>query len=53
MVAASRRHFVKEAARFVEPMKSLPVASLPEGLDWEYESKFDGYCALAIKTGGA
>jgi DNA ligase D-like protein (predicted ligase) len=33
-------------------MQSLPVAKLPEGPDWEYEIKFDGYRALGIKSGG-
>jgi bifunctional non-homologous end joining protein LigD len=32
-------------------MKALPVRELPEGSDWIYESKFDGYRALAFKAG--
>src|SRR5216683_2431206 len=42
----------KETARFVEPMQCLPVAKLPEGANWEYEVKFDGYRALGIKSRG-
>ena len=42
----------KETARFDEPMQCLPVAKLPEGSNWEYEVKFDGYRALGIKSGG-
>jgi bifunctional non-homologous end joining protein LigD len=30
---------------------TLLVLELPEGNDWTYESKFDGYRALAFKTG--
>jgi ATP-dependent DNA ligase len=41
-----------EAAAFVEPMLLLRTEKLPEGGDWLYELKFDGYRALAIKTGG-
>jgi bifunctional non-homologous end joining protein LigD len=33
-------------------MQCLPVAKLPEGSNWEYEVKFDGYRALGIKSGG-
>ena len=33
-------------------MQCLPVAELPEGSNWEYEVKFDGYRALGIKSGG-
>jgi ATP-dependent DNA ligase len=44
--------YTKETARFVEPMQCLPVAKLPEGPNWEYEVKFDGYRALGIKSGG-
>lgn len=36
---------------FVEPMLLLRTEKLPEGLDWLYELKFDGYRALAIKSG--
>jgi bifunctional non-homologous end joining protein LigD len=42
----------KHPARFVEPMQCLAVAKLPEGLDWEYELKFDGYRALGIRSAG-
>jgi bifunctional non-homologous end joining protein LigD len=38
-------------ARFIEPMQCRSVDRLPEGSDWEYELKFDGYRALALKTG--
>src|SRR5258708_19481570 len=37
---------------FVEPMLLLRTEKLPEGHDWLYELKFDGYRALAIKRGG-
>jgi bifunctional non-homologous end joining protein LigD len=40
------------AAGFVEPMQCLAVAKLPEGPDWKYEIKFDGYRALGIKIHG-
>ena len=39
-------------AVFVEPMLLLRTEKLPEGKDWLYELKFDGYRALAIKSGG-
>jgi len=39
-------------AAFVEPMLLLRTEILPEGPDWLYELKFDGYRALAIKSGG-
>jgi hypothetical protein len=38
--------------RFIEPMLLLRTESLPEGPDFSYELKFDGYRGLAIKTGG-
>jgi DNA ligase D-like protein (predicted ligase) len=41
----------RQPARFVEPMQSLAVAKLPEGPNWEYQIKFDGYRALGIKSG--
>lgn len=39
-------------AKFIEPMLLLRTESLPEGKDWLYEIKLDGYRALAIKSGG-
>jgi ATP-dependent DNA ligase len=33
-------------------MQCLAVAKLPEGPDWGYEIKFDGYRALGIKSAG-
>ena len=41
----------KTQASFVEPMECLSVSKLPEGLEWIWEIKLDGYRALAVKTG--
>jgi bifunctional non-homologous end joining protein LigD len=43
---------MKTRARFIEPMLLLSTEKLPQGPDWLYEIKLDGYRALAIKTGG-
>src|SRR5438874_1744929 len=37
---------------FVEPMDCKSVEPLPSGEDWQYEIKFDGYRAIAIKQRG-
>ena len=37
---------------FIDPMLLLRTEKLPEGPDWQYELKLDGYRALAIKTAG-
>jgi ATP-dependent DNA ligase len=42
----------KIKAAFIEPMLLLSASALPEGADWVYELKLDGYRALAIKTDG-
>ena len=42
----------RKTAAFVEPMECLPVSKLPEGPQWVYEIKLDGYRAVAVKTGG-
>jgi DNA ligase D-like protein (predicted ligase) len=42
----------KLKAHFIEPMLLLRTDKLPEGSGWLHELKFDGYRAVAIKTGG-
>jgi ATP-dependent DNA ligase len=44
----------KLAARiaFVESMECLPVATLPEGREWSYEIKLDGFRLEAVKKNG-
>jgi bifunctional non-homologous end joining protein LigD len=48
----TRSNLTVLAARFVEPMLSLAVTELPEGPEWLYEVKFDGYRAQGIKSAG-
>ena len=36
---------------FITPMAARVVKGLPEGDDWAYELKLDGYRALIIKDG--
>jgi bifunctional non-homologous end joining protein LigD len=40
-----------EKLRFVKPMAAQPVTHLPEGDEWVYEVKWDGFRALALKEG--
>ena len=42
----------KAKAAFIEPMLLLRTEALPEGAQWLYEPRPDGYRALAIKTSG-
>ena len=39
--------------KFIEPMKATLVAGPPTHGDWAYELKFDGYRAIALKSGGS
>lgn len=41
----------KTEASFIEPMECLSVSKLPEGSQWIWEIKLDGYRALAVKSG--
>jgi ATP-dependent DNA ligase len=44
---------VKVKGRFIGPMLLLRTDALPnESSRWEYQLKFDGYRAIAFKTGG-
>ena len=38
-----KRALPKQAAGFIETMDSLPVPKLPDGPEWIYEIKLDGY----------
>lgn len=40
-----------KAATFVTPMAAQSVTQLPQGDDWLYEIKLDGYRALILKDG--
>ena len=42
----------KAQPQFVEPMYALAVRKLPEGKDWLYEIKLDGYRCLARRDSG-
>jgi DNA ligase D-like protein (predicted ligase) len=37
-------------ADFIEPMECALVSTLPEGPDWTYEVKLDGYRAIGVRT---
>ena len=39
-------------ARFIDPMLLLRTDKLPEGAQWQYEVKLDGYRAIAFKSSG-
>ena len=43
----------RSGMKFVQPMLAKAVPQLPDGPDWRYEIKLDGYRALAIKDKGA
>jgi ATP-dependent DNA ligase len=40
----------KRKADFIEPMECALVPKLPEGPDWTFEIKLDGYRAIGVKT---
>jgi len=40
-------------AAFIEPMECLAVSKLPEGSQWLFEIKLDGFRALGIKSNGS
>jgi DNA ligase D-like protein (predicted ligase) len=41
----------KRDAAFIEPMECLATSTLPDGPQWLWEMKHDGYRALAVKSG--
>jgi DNA ligase D-like protein (predicted ligase) len=49
---ARPRKLPPNEAGFIEPMECLPVARVPEGPDWSYELKLDGYRLEAVRNKG-
>lgn len=47
----ARKRSVLTSPAFIVPMAAQLVAALPEGEDWTYEAKLDGYRALLLKDG--
>jgi ATP-dependent DNA ligase len=47
----SKRALPKQAASFIETMDSLPVSKLPDGPEWTYEIKLDGYRLEVVRNG--
>jgi bifunctional non-homologous end joining protein LigD len=46
-----RGHAPVSSPQFVEPAQPVLVAALPDGPEWRYEIKWDGFRALALKAG--
>lgn len=49
---ATKRKTAGAKATFIESMECLPVSKLPEGPQWSYEIKLDGYRLEAVKSAG-
>lgn len=50
--AKQRAKTASAKASFIESMECLAVSMIPEGPDWTYEIKLDGYRLEAVKEGG-
>jgi DNA ligase D-like protein (predicted ligase) len=48
--ARERISLAKRDASFITPMDCLYVATVPEGLEWIYEIKLDGFRAIGMKS---
>ena len=44
--------FPSRKAEFIEPMECALVPKFPEGPQWTYEVKLDGYRAIGVKANG-
>lgn len=49
--SALLRSLPRAKVSFIEPMLAKLASNIPRGTNWQYELKFDGYRALAIKRG--
>jgi ATP-dependent DNA ligase len=50
LASRNLKNLPRAKARFIEPMYAKAVETLPEGSEWIYEIKLDGYRALAGKA---
>jgi bifunctional non-homologous end joining protein LigD len=50
--AAKKRKQSAAKVTFIESMECLPVVKLPEGPEWSYEIKLDGFRLEAVKSAG-
>jgi DNA ligase D-like protein (predicted ligase) len=51
-IMPKKSSFPRQAAGFIETMDCLPVTRLPEGPEWTYEIKLDGYRLEAVRSAG-
>src|SRR4051794_10078777 len=52
LTAAGKRAKLPAAKpEYIQPMQPELVAKLPSGPEWQYELKWDGYRAIAVKRG--
>jgi DNA ligase D-like protein (predicted ligase) len=47
-----KQALAKQVAGFIATMDCLPVSRLPEGPEWSYEIKLDGYRLEAVRSAG-
>jgi ATP-dependent DNA ligase len=52
MATAKKRKQPPTKAIFIESMECLPVSKLPDGPEWTYEIKLDGFRLEAVKNAG-
>jgi DNA ligase D-like protein (predicted ligase) len=48
----TKKTLANRTAEFIETMDCLPVATVPEGPEWTYELKLDGYRLEIVRTKG-
>ena len=48
----SKNPLPERKAGFIESMECLPVPTVPEGPEWTYEIKLDGYRLEAVRSAG-
>jgi ATP-dependent DNA ligase len=52
LTMAAKKATSRAVASFIETMDCLPVSTVPQGPEWTYELKLDGYRLEAVKSRG-